>query len=343
VAKTAAPGATAVYGRLAAAFVALVAGTAAVIVVVSMLHGLAPITPTATTASTASAATPTTTPKPVATTAGFPAPPSGATVLAAQAGQDGVGLAVSPAGDGVSLQASVVGYPKGVSGGISGLSVRFQVASAGGTSVTTADAVACGAGCYRSSAAVAHPAKVTVILAGHSPSKVAFTLPAIWPPPNAEAKVERAATVWRGLRTLIFDDKLSSGGSVTLDTRWRIVAPDRVAYEIKGSGSSVIIGDRRWDKPSGGTTWQETQQAPVQQPQPFWVSATDARLLGTVSVHGRPAWKISFFDPGTPGWFTILVDKATMHTVDIRMTAIAHFMHDTYGPFNAPISIKAPK
>ena len=143
--------------------------------------------------------------------------------------------------------------------------------------------------------------------------------------------------------TLIFTDRLSSGGSVTLDTRWEIVAPDRVAYEIKGSGSSVIIGDRRWDKPAGGTTWQETQQAPVQQPQPFWVSATDVHLLGTVSVHGRPAWKISFFDPGTPGWFTILVDKATMHTVDIRMTAIAHFMHDTYGPFNAPIAITPPK
>jgi hypothetical protein len=62
-----------------------------------------------------------------------------------------------------------------------------------------------------------------------------------------------------------------------------------------------------------------------------------------VSVDGRPAWRISFFDPGTPGWFTILVDKATMHTLDIRMTAIAHFMHDVYGPFNAPISITPPK
>jgi hypothetical protein len=342
VAKTAVSGGAAVYGRLAAAFAALIAGAAAVIVVVSLLHGLAPITPTATTASTAAATAPTT-PTPAATTSGFPAPPAGATVLAAQAGQDGVGLAVSPAGDGVSLQASVVGYPKGVSGGISGLSVRFEVKSQAGATVTTPAAVACGAGCYRSSAAVAHPAKVTVTLGGHTPSKVAFTLPAVWPPPNAEAKVARAASVWRGLHTLMFTDRLSSGGSVTLDTRWKIVAPDRVAYEIKGSGSSVIIGDQRWDKPEGATKWQETQQAPVQQPQPFWVSATDARLLGTVSVHGRPTWKISFYDPGTPGWFTILVDKATMHTVDIRMTAIAHFMHDTYGPFNAPISIKAPK
>ncbi len=149
----------------------------------------------------------------------------------------------------------------------------------------------------------------------------------------------RAARVWRGLHTLEFNDELSSGGPLTLDTRWKIVAPDKIAYEIKGESSSVIIGDHRWDKPAGAKTFTESAQAPVQQPQPFWVAATDVRLLGTVSVHGRPAWKISFFDPETPGWFTILVDKATMHTVDVRMTAIAHFMHDTYGPFNAPISI----
>jgi hypothetical protein len=141
----------------------------------------------------------------------------------------------------------------------------------------------------------------------------------------------------------MFNDELSTGGPLTLDTHWQIVAPDRIAYQIKGESSSIIIGDRRWDKPAGSSVFTESPQAPVQQPDPFWVSATDARLLGTVLVHGRPAWKISFFDPVTPGWFTILVDKATMHTVDVRMTAIAHFMHDTYGPFNVPISIVPPK
>jgi hypothetical protein len=341
VAKTAVPGASAVYGRLAAAFAALASGTAAVILVVLLLHGLAPITPTATTATTASTAA-AATPTPVATTSGFPAPPAGAIVLAARAGEDALGLAVTPTAGGVDLQASLVGYPKGVSGGISGLTVRFEVSRWNKTLVTTGDAVPCGAGCYRSSAPVPQPEAVTVILVGHKPSEVGFGLPAAWPPANAEAKVARAARVWRGLHTLVFEDSLSSGGSITLDTRWEIVAPDRVAYEIKGESSSVIIGDERWDKPAGGSKWQESPQAPVQQPQPFWVSATDARLLGTVFVHGRAAWKISFFDPGTPGWFTILVDKATMHTLDIRMTAIAHFMHDTYGPFNAPISIKPP-
>ncbi len=332
------PSPSAVYGRLAGAFAALAAGTAAVVVVVLLLHGLPPITATASTTATTSPVT-TTTATPVAT--GFPAPPQGAVVLAARAGEDALGLAVTPGSGTVGLQASVVGYPKGISGGISGLAVRFQVKSRDGASVS-ADAVSCGAGCYRATAAVAKPAKVTVILSRHSQSHIPFVLPDSWPPPSAASTVARAATVWRRLRTLEFDDKLSTGGSLTLNTLWKIVAPDRISYAIRGASSSVIIGDRRWDKAAGGARWQESPQLPVQQPQPFWVRATDARLLGTVSVHGKPAWRISFFDPETPGWFTILVDKATMHTVDIRMTAIAHFMHDVYGPFNAPISINPP-
>jgi hypothetical protein len=335
------PSPAGVYGRLAGAFGALAAGAGAVIVAILLLHGLEPIAPTVSTGSTS--ATATTTPTPAASTSGFPDPPAGATVFGARAGADALGLAVTPRGTSVGLQASLVGYPKGISGGISGLSVRFVVERRDGSSVTSAAAVACGAGCYRSSAAVADPAKVTVLLAKHSPSKVAFTLPAVWPPAPAASMVARAAKVWLGLHTLMFDDRLSTGGAITLNTLWKIVAPDRVAYQIKGGSTSVIIGDRRWDKAAGGAKFVESPQAPVQQPQPFWVSAMDARVLGTVTVHGRPAWRISFFDPKTPGWFTILVDKATMHTVDIRMTAIAHFMHDTYGPFNAPISIEPPK
>ena len=79
------------------------------------------------------------------------------------------------------------------------------------------------------------------------------------------------------------------------------------------------------------------------QPQPFWQSAVDAHVLGSVNVHGRPAWKVSFFDPKTPAWFTILVDKQTKHTLDLSMTAAAHFMHDTYGSFDAPLTIEPPR
>jgi hypothetical protein len=51
---------------------------------------------------------------------------------------------------------------------------------------------------------------------------------------------------------------------------------------------------------------------------------------------------IAFFDPGSPGWFRIVVDRKTYRTLDVRMVAPAHFMHDAYGPFNAPVSIRPP-
>jgi hypothetical protein len=72
------------------------------------------------------------------------------------------------------------------------------------------------------------------------------------------------------------------------------------------------------------------------------VRAEDARLLEERVRGGRHELVIAFFDPGSPGWFRIVVDRKTYRTLDVRMVAPAHFMHDTYGPFNAPVSIRPP-
>ena len=68
---------------------------------------------------------------------------------------------------------------------------------------------------------------------------------------------------------------------------------------------------------------------------PFWVKVTDAHVLGSATVRGRPAWRVSFYDPGTPGWFTVLVDKTSLRIYQVRMTATAHFQLDRsreFGP-----------
>ena len=49
-----------------------------------------------------------------------------------------------------------------------------------------------------------------------------------------------------------------------------------------------------------------------------------------------------FFDPNTPAWFRARIDKATGHTLLLDMTAVAHFMHHVYGPFDAPIRLLPP-
>jgi hypothetical protein len=337
------------YARLGAAVAAVVAAAAAAVLVATLVRDLPPVvsTSSSTPASAGSATTATSTTaspassgstSPSTSVPGFPAPPSGAVVLAQQAGEDALGLAVKPAGKGVLLQASIVKpFPKPPPP----KTVRFEVTAANGRTTTTAAATPCGAGCWRATSPVARPRHVTVVLEPHTPSRVGFGLPAAWPPKSGAALVAKAAKTWFGLRTLVIDDRLGDGHT-TLDTVWKIVAPDRIEYLISDGDESIIIGDRRWVKPAGSTRWIESAQTPVQQPQPFWETATDARILGTVSVNGRPAWKISFFDPRTPGWFTILVDKATMHTVDMHMTALAHFMHDTYSSFDGPVSVTPP-
>src|SRR5581483_5908275 len=137
---------------------------------------------------------------------------------------------------------------------------------------------------------------------------------------------------------LVIHDKLGDG-HVRLITLYRIVAPDRLTYSIRNGGDAIIIGNERWDRPAGSSRWIPAMQTPITQPTPYWVKIEDAHLLGTVTVDGRPAWKVSFFDPETPGWYTLVIDRATLHTTAMQMTTHAHFMTDTYSGFNTPLKI----
>ena len=99
-----------------------------------------------------------------------------------------------------------------------------------------------------------------------------------------------------------------------------------------------MIGDRRWDR-LPGHDWQVSEQDPIRQPVPLWEAVANARVVGTATLHGRPVWKVAFFDPQIPAWFTIWVDRQTARTLELRMTAQAHFMHQVYGPFDGPLRI----
>jgi len=121
-----------------------------------------------------------------------------------------------------------------------------------------------------------------------------------------------------------------------------VQAPDRLTYDIDRGYSAVIIGKHRWDKAPGGT-WKRSPQLPITQPTPPWVAATNARVLGATTARGRPAWRVSFFDPKTPGWFTVVIDRETLRTLDLRMVTTAHFMHEVYGSFDAAPAIRAPR
>ena len=198
----------------------------------------------------------------------------------------------------------------------------------------------CGPGCYQSKMDGTPDSPVSVIVDGKA---YAFELPTLQAP-DASAIVVRAATVWNGLHTLVWHERLASNPTDEISVVYRAVAPDELEYTIAGESAAVIIGGRRWDRPAPGAPWRaSSQNPPVRQPQPFWEEALDARLLGTGQVRGRPVWHVSFFDPATPSWFEVSIDEKTYRTLELEMTAASHFMHDVYGPFDASMSLHAPK
>jgi hypothetical protein len=267
---------------------------------------------------------------------GFPAPPTGAVVYSRQMGPDALALAVVPRRGQVLLQASALDSQ---GQGASRLDVRFAVQGVVKTGT------ACGAGCYRATLATkGRPRAVEVdVRDGPAPTRWRVALPTVWPPRDASALVARAGRVWRSLRSLSFRERLASGPGQTITSTWRMQAPDRLAYQVQGGWAGVIVGDRRWDRPSSGGRWVPSAQTPVTQPVPFWVSVTDAHVLGTATAQGRPVWRVSFFDPGTPAWFSVALDRATLRTLELQMVTTAHFMSDVYGSFNTTPPIQPPR
>jgi hypothetical protein len=301
--------------RLTVAVLALAAGATAVALAVLLLQGTpGPV-------STAPAALPAASPAPAPpVTPRFPAPPPNAVVFSREDGPDALALALVPRGEAVLAQVSVVGQQ---GNGVPGLAVF----------VGSTRAASCGPGCYR--ATVSRPRAIDVRVAG---TRWAVPLPSPWPPPDAARVVARAAHVWRSLHALAFSDRLGSDATHVVVSEWHAVAPNRLSYVIRGGYSAVIVGGKRWDRAPGGRWIESAQTVQLRQPVPIWQSATDAHVVGRIGATLR----VTFYDPRTPAWFAITVDARTMHTLDLRMITTAHFMHERYSAFDAPLAIRPP-
>ena len=319
--------------RLLASIAALSVGVAGLVVVVVLLDrtpGPVSTAPASTAAPTSTSASPS---KPAAKRR-FPAPPPSAVVFTRQDVGTVLALAATPGPGRLELQASVLG-PTGR--GTNGLRVSF---TSGGQ---RAAGVACGAGCYRASLPAARPRTVGVIVRGRGLDTVwRQQLPAVWPAPNATALVERAERAWRALHSLAFVEHLASDPRHAITSVWRIGAPDRAAYQVLGGYAGIVIRGHRWDRAPGGRWVESAQSEPLTQPVPVWTAVTNAHLLGSGRVGGRPVWIVSFYDPTIPAWFRVSIDRKTSRTLDTEMMATAHFMHDAYGSFDRARPITPP-
>jgi hypothetical protein len=225
---------------------------------------------------------------------------------------------------------------------VSKLDVRYRVRSAGGG--TAADAKACGPGCYSATIEQAgRPQAVEVDVTGRgATTSWRVAMPASWPPAPAAAVVRQATRTFRDLRGVTFEERLASDARHAIQTRWRLEAPDRLAYQIHDGPAGIQIGTRRWDRATGAT-WEPSQATRLPQPRPQWEGVADARVVGHTSIRGRPAVVVAFFDPQIPAWFRVVIDEKTSRTLDAHMVATAHFMHDVYGPFDGAREITPPQ
>ncbi len=241
----------------------------------------------------------------------LPAPD--ATVLAQQDGKLGATLAVRPSGDAVATFTGTDG----------------NAADVGEVRINGRRATSCAVGCYR---ARATGRRVTV---AHGGKTLRFDLGLRRP---AAGLVAQATRRFRSLNTVRFTETLSGGFGVTVHTTWSEVAPDRLAYDIAGGAKAVIVGDKRWDLVPG-EKWRQSDSVVLPMPAPAWGNVvTNARLLRST----KTTLVVSFLEPRSPAWFTVTFDRTTLRPLKLQMIAAAHFMHQRYTAYNAPLKISPP-
>ena len=260
-----------------------------------------------------------------------PAPPRRSVTFARESGALAVALAVRPV-DPLRLVATIIG-PSGR--GVDGLDVELRAASAGHRA--SAVARSCGHGCYAASLRASRP-RVFEVEIGRT-SAVAFPVTGAWPPPSGTAFLRRATSAFRGLHSAVYLEHLASRPGNAIDTTWKVRAPNRLAYDIRGGAGGIVIGGTRWDRPVPGAEWRRSATTPLEQPFPPWgLRAVDARVLRETASRVTLSW----LDPGVPAWFTGTFDRATALPRELRMTASAHFMRQRYIAYNRSVAIEPP-
>jgi hypothetical protein len=264
--------------------------------------------------------------------------PADAVVLAGEDRKLAVGLAVAPRVHGLLVVATVFGAD---GRGAAGLRPTVTITDHHGTG-SSAPATACGAGCYEAVLpTLGIPAHASISF--DDGSRIGFTLPAHGPTSQAAAVVRAAAAEYKRIRSMVTHERLASSPTEVVYTTYYAVSPNRLRFRIRGQGESIIIAKRRWDRGLHGG-WRESAQSPIDSLEPYWTPVVqDATILGSATVQGRPVWVVSFAAPQTPGFFTIWVDKSNHRTLELKMTAAAHFMNHTYDQFDAPILVVPPK
>ena len=185
-------------------------------------------------------------------------------------------------------------------------------------------AAACGSGCYRGAAG---EGTLRVAIGART---ISFAVPDR--APDGTALLRQVTRAYRSVRTAVFDEHLSASATGGIVTRFSLVAPNRLKYEIRGGSSAIVIGPRRWDSNAPGQPYVESPQTPLDVTQPYWTTVSN--------VHEIAPGVLTFIDRSVPAWFRLQVRGRLPHV--LHMTAAAHFMTERYVGFDGPVVVSPP-
>jgi copper transport protein len=201
----------------------------------------------------------------------------------------------------------------------------------------------CGNGCWRLHDVPA-PRELSVsVEAGERQGGI--TVPALFSRARdgtARELLKRAQATMRALRSARLRERVTSGLGQTVQTAFRFGAPDRMAYR-SSSGSRVVA--------IGKTSYISSNRGPFER-RPFGAGSFRFAETFRWTVYGRSVrWlgasrryvHLALFDPGTPVWYRLTIDRATDRVISERMVASGHFMARRYFAFNQPVRIVPPR
>jgi len=186
-------------------------------------------------------------------------------------------------------------------------------------------AIACGAGCYRG------PAGSGPVVVAVGKRTITFNVPAR--APDASGELRRITRAYRSSRTIVFDERLTSGVGSATTTKFTVVAPDRLGYTMNTGIAAVVVGLRRWDRAARGAPLVESAQTPLDVTQPYWSDVSN--------VHEVAPGMLTFLDRQLPAWFRLVLGPDGRPT-RMQMTAAAHFMVDRYVGFDSSVTVSPP-
>lgn len=201
----------------------------------------------------------------------------------------------------------------------------------------------CGGDCFRIAEPVLQGSPTTIAVtigrAGKPSSTTVVRLPARLPP-SGDAVLERAQRTMHALRTLRYRETLTGGLGGTVIGRFQVQAPDRLRIDSNFNEHIILIGKTRWTQSNG--EWSKSLFPGTRQPAFAWDGPAHARLLARPRLGKGRGWVLAIPKTGPdPVWFRLLVARSG-HVREMRMITRAHFMTQSFGGFNRPVSIQAP-